>query len=567
MLEWDGMLGRNFVAPARGAAVRLPRPIGRLRGAASALRTSAAVAATVAVAVLFTAAPAAAASSVPPPSSDPFYTYAGSLVGIAPGTVLKERTVRLVLAERTSTPVQAVQLLFRTTNELGGPALAVTTVIRPLTGPLVPRIVSWQPFYDSLGSQCDPSYDLRGGESPDGCNGSGRDEGTAASTFLAQGATVVITDYEETNQVFGAGRLEGYATLDGIRAAESYLRYVSTTTPVAMIGYSGGAIASQWAAELAPAYAPKLDIVGTAAGGVFVDPVHNLYYINGGATGWASVIPVFLIVLQRAYGVNLTPYLSPLGAKVISQDQSAYIGNLASGFTTYQQLLKPQYQTFTSIPGAASALNQLIMGSDGTPKSPMFLENGAGIENNGYDGDGIMITADIEALAHTYCTRGVAIEFQQYNYSHTEAAVPFYANALPWLTARLAGLPAPSNCSTIGPGSSLAPLPTASPPTSTKHRTRRRLQVTARPRSVRAGRFVRFRFVVSGPGSGPLRGALARFDGRQGRTNRHGVFAIRLRVRRPGLYNVRASAPGYRAGRAAVRVRPRHPRASRRHEW
>jgi Secretory lipase len=419
-------------------------------------------------------APSAASAAIVPPGQDPFYTYSGNLHAAAPGAVLKQRSVEIVLAGGTQTPIAGEQLLFRTTNELGEPALGVTTVIPPATGRALSKIVSWQPFYDSLGPDCDPSYALRGGGDPTGCSDDAQLEESAASTFLTQGDTLVMTDYEETNEAYGAGRLEGYATLDGIRATESYLHDAPASTPVAMVGYSGGAIASQWAAELAPAYAPHLDLVGTAAGGVFVDPFHSLSFINGNGTGWSDVIPVYLILLQRAFGVPVGPYLSTLGAKVYKEDENTSISDFTTaGFTTFQQLVKPQYGDVSKVRPFVQALDQLIMGSDGTPKSPLFLGNGEGTENNGWDGDGIMITDDVEALAHEYCSRGVPVEFQVYNgLPHVEAFAPFISYAIPYLTDRLNGLPAPSNCSSVGTGNSLAPEPipaAASKPGHHKH--------------------------------------------------------------------------------------------------
>ena len=423
--------------------------------------------------ILAVLAPGVSASSTAPPvppNEDPFYSYSGSLSGLAPGAVLGERVIQLVLFPDLATPVSAFQLLFRTTSELGKPALGVATVIRPLLGPVLPRVLSWQPFYDSLGPQCDPSYDLRGGVTPtlgsayfSSCDMEGQAEATGAATFLAQGATVVVTDYEETNQAWAAGPLEGYATLDGIRAAESYLHYSEATTPVAMIGYSGGAIATQWAAELAPAYAPHLDVVAAAAGGVLVDPIHNLHYINGGGTGWSYVIPATMLsIFDRAFGIDVYQYASAYGAELMNEDQDAFINDLAKGNITYQELLQPQYANFTSIPDIVPDLNALIMGSNGTPKASMLLENGEGTTDNGYDGDGIMIASDVEALAHEYCQRGVSVEYLQADGdNHTEASVPFIAVAIPYLSGRLAGLPGLSNCSMIGTGSSLAPLPSS----------------------------------------------------------------------------------------------------------
>src|SRR5438874_10261791 len=100
------------------------------------------------------------------PSKDPFYRYNHPLAHIAPGTVLKKRRVKIA-EHGNQTKVQATQILYRTTDELGRPSLAVTTVIRPQVPAGPTRIVSYQTAYDALGSQCDPSYTLRGGNSGD----------------------------------------------------------------------------------------------------------------------------------------------------------------------------------------------------------------------------------------------------------------------------------------------------------------------------------------------------------------------------------------------------------------
>ena len=385
--------------------------------------------------------PPAAATPLPP-DKDPFYTYSGNLSHVAPGTILKERGITVDSLAAAPTPLAAFQLLFRTTDQIGRPALAVTTVTRPLTSAAPPKIFSYQTYYDALGSQCDPSYELRGGgdafpTSPADCEQDGQEEGTVAETFLSEGATIVDTDYEGTNEAYAAGGTEGYATLDGIRAAETYLRYSPSSTRVAMLGYSGGATASEWAAELAAQYAPKLDIVATAAGGVLADPGQTLRYINGGATGWVGVLPVFEFALQRGFHVDLAPYLSAFGAKVIADDGTKYINDLDSDFHYMQQLLKPRYANFQQVPVFARALAALRMGR-GSPNAPIFLGNGEGMNANGFDGDGVMVTSAVTALAKKYCKEGVPVEYQQYpGLSHVEAAGPFLAYVIPYLAARL----------------------------------------------------------------------------------------------------------------------------------
>jgi len=415
--------------------------------------------------------PAVAATSPQLPSTAPFYQYSGSLAAVAPGTVLRSRTVSVPWLGQPI-PLQATQLLYRTTNELGAPAVTVTTVLRLVgAGPgaglaaggsaaagLV-KIVSWQMFYDALGSECDPSYTLRGGNSS---YGDAQEEEALMTPYLLSGDTLVVSDYEGENLAWGAGQQAGYETLDGIRAAEHWLDVAPSTTPVAMIGYSGGAIATQWAAEMAPAYAPGLDLVGAAAGGVPVDFAHNLAYINGSAD-WSGVIPAVLVGVSRAFDVDLTSYLSAYGRTVVHQVSGGCINSFTGSYPglTVQSLLKPQYQNFLANPVFASIVNQLTMGSDGTPQIPMFLANG----NDDGTGDGVMVAADVEALAHQYCRSHVPVVFSEYHgLDHTEAAVPFELAAYPTMQGWLAGVRGPDGCAAIGAGNSLAPLPAGTTP-------------------------------------------------------------------------------------------------------
>jgi Secretory lipase len=229
-----------------------------------------------------------------------------------------------------------------------------------------------------------------------------------------------------------------------------------------MLGYSGGATASEWAAELAAKYAPGLDIVATAAGGVLADVAQTLQYINGGGSGWADVLPVFEFAAERGFNINVGAYLSPLGEQVMAADQNAYIDDLVGGFNYMQQLLKPQYADFTHVPAFARVLAALKMGQ-GMPNAPIFLGNGEGVRANGYDGDGVMVTTAVTALAETYRKEGVPIEYQEYpGLSHVEAAGPFLAYAIPYLLARFQGSPAVSNCAAIETGTAPNVYPSGS---------------------------------------------------------------------------------------------------------
>ena len=408
-----------------------------------------------AASVVMAAAPAAEAATPVLPSQDPFYTYTGStpLAQIAPGTVLKQRGVSLSV-EGLTVPVATEQVLYRTTGEQGQATATVTTIIRPLLSLTGTKIVAYQTAYDALGSECDPSYTLQGGNSGDS---TAQEEELAIAAYVLAGFTVTVPDYEGTSLDWGAGQESGDGTLDAIRATESYLR-VSSSTEVGMVGYSGGAIATEWASELAPSYAPQLHLIGAAAGGVPVDFAHNLTYINGD-DDWSGVIPAVLVSLGRAFGLNISQYLSAYGEQITSQVSGECIASFAGSYPglTIQQLLLPQYSNPFEVPALVKILNQLIMGtSGGTPGEPLLL----GVGDSDGTGDGIMIDGDVEALAHEYCQRGVPVTFTVYpGLPHADAAVPFEAQALTFLEGQFSGSPAPNGCASIGQGNSLAPLP------------------------------------------------------------------------------------------------------------
>jgi hypothetical protein len=406
-----------------------------------------------AVALAAAGAPAAAGAQAAPvlPSQDPFYSYAGPLSGIAPGTILRQRTVPLA---GFVLPATATQVLYRTTNELGRPAVTVATIIRPPVA-LGTKLVSYQTAYDSLGPKCDPSYAFRGGDAAD--NSTNDLEEKLVEAYVTAGDAVVVPDYEGVHWDWTAGQESGYGTLDGIRAAESLLKLPVAGTPVAMVGYSGGSIATDYAAELAGAYAPELHIVGVAEGGVPVDFAHNLAYISG-SPGWSGIMPAVLTALARAFAVNLQPYLSPLGVKLTEAAPGQCINNFFGSHPglRYQDLLKPADQDVFAIRPLAQIVDRLIMSHTGTPRAPMLI----GVGNADRTGDGVMVAGDDEALAHAYCQRGVPVQFQVYSGApHTQGALLFEPAALTFLTARLAGIPAVNGCGSIGPGNSLAPLP------------------------------------------------------------------------------------------------------------
>jgi hypothetical protein len=385
------------------------------------------------------------------PANDPFYVYGGSLKGIAPGTVLRTRQVS-VGELGIQTPLSATQVLYRTTGELGQATVTVATIIKPLVPLGQTKIVSFQQAYDALGTQCDTSYTLRGGNPADATAAL---EDVFIDAYVAEGYTVVDSDYEGETLDYGAGQESGYGTLDAVRAAEKLLNVPVSGTPVGLVGYSGGAIASEYAAELAPTYAPELRIVGAAIGGIPTDFAHTLAYING-SKGWAGAIPDVLSGLARGFKLDFPKYLSSYGQSVVNAVAKGCLVPTAYPGLTFQKLLKAQYANYTTVPVFAHVLNKMIMSSSGPPSEPLLLVNG----NSDGTGDGVMIAKDVQQLAYAYCQRGVRVQFHVFNgLDHIGAAVPFEPMAVAFLTQRLSGLSVSNGCSSITPGNALTPLP------------------------------------------------------------------------------------------------------------
>jgi len=420
-------------------------------------------------------APAPLARAASSPARSSFGTYTGStpLAQIKPGTVLSTRTLSYHIVG-IALPVQVVQLLYRSAGALGQPTANVTSVLEPPVPPASPRAVSYQSFYDSLNPADEPSVQIAGGVTLGGLVADA--ESIVIAPLLLQGYTVIVPDTEGQTADFSASPEYGINTLNSIRAATSSPRTgLAASTPIGMFGYSGGAIATDWAAQLAPRYAPDVNrqLVGAAEGGVLVDPAHNLTYVDGSQI-WAGITPMAVIGIARGFRVDITPYLSAYGRQLYGTLQQASIINVLGQYPglTFAQLVKPQYANPASIPILVKVENELNAGSRPSPTIPMFIGQGANGTLEGTPGnkpgigpgDGVMVAGDVRTLARDFCASGTAVDYTQYDALSHVTTFPVWAPAaLAWLSSRFAGGQAPNDCAQIPPGNSLAPVKPAGP--------------------------------------------------------------------------------------------------------
>lgn len=218
------------------------------------------------------------------PRVDPFHDAPAGLAALAPGAVIRIRRVRLGLVGLVpQDKLQAWQIAYRSSDLRGRPEVAVTTVITPRGSDSAPvrGLIAYQCAIDAVSDRCFPSYALRAGVRAWGAIP--QLELALVATLVGQGYAISIADHEGRAGTFGAPREPGYRVLDGVRAAlaadcvglDRHLR-------VGLFGYSGGGMATAWAAEMAPDYAPELPLVGAVLGSPVGDPGEAFIKLNGG---------------------------------------------------------------------------------------------------------------------------------------------------------------------------------------------------------------------------------------------------------------------------------------------
>jgi hypothetical protein len=390
--------------------------ITRLRGTLVSLCVAALAVGVLAGTTSASAAPAASANlqqSIPEPDDDPFYRPADGFAAKAPGTVLKKREV-------TVNGLAATQIQLRSNDAKDRAVTVVSTVIVPPGDyPAGKRpLLSYQPATDSLGDQCEPSYTLRTGSEK---------EFALLSMGLAQGWAVVVTDYQGPRHAYGPGRMEGHGVLDGIRGAKSLPGLGDA--PVGLWGYSGGGLASGWAAELQPTYAPELKLAGVASGGTPADFRPAAKVMDGSLS--SGLLLGAVIGLSREYP-ELETLMNEAGRKLKEEAGDMCAGDLIQNYP-FKRL--KDYTTSAdplNEPVAKQVLDLNTMGSD-NPSAPVYLFHSYF--------DELIPYASAKKLAGQWCAQGTKVTFYtDYLSEHSSLAVTGAPAAVGYLAAQFRGV-------------------------------------------------------------------------------------------------------------------------------
>jgi triacylglycerol lipase len=295
--------------------------------------------------------------------------------------------------------------------------------------------VSYQCAIDAVTGRCFPSYALRRRAKAAGALA--QFEFLLVAAALAEGWAVSVPDHGGPHGVFGAPLEPGYCVLDGLRAALNFAPLgLRSTAPVGLWGYSGGGLATAWAAEMYAGYAPELNIVGAVLGSPVGDLGSTYHRLNG---KFFSGLPTMVVAaLMHTY-----PGLRSVIEERVTAEGQATLDELKK-MTTAQAvvrlikkdmaaMLDRPLEEILDTPEVQHVFDNIKLGV-AAPTMPVLIVQAAH--------DRIISVDDIDALAHTYAAGGTDVTYHRDRFCEHILLHPMSAPmTLRWLRDRFTGRP------------------------------------------------------------------------------------------------------------------------------
>ena len=241
---------------------------------------------------------------------------------------------------------------------------------------------------------------------------------------------------------------EGHALIDAARAT------TQPHHPVGFWGYSQGGGASAAAAELAPSYAPDLNVKGAFAGAPPADLVETMRGVDNSSilavvgfalNGWTERYPEF----KPALDANL----NARGREFLESTRDACMADSAArwGFQdsrTFTVSGEPMVDVLTRYPEIRRKLDEQKLGHR-APQSPVMVST--------LGGDMLVPTPQVIQLARDYCAAGANVTLLndavpaltpplKIGINHAAGVFAHTVPSLKWLADRFNGVSNASNC-------------------------------------------------------------------------------------------------------------------------
>ncbi|MBF6453275.1 lipase family protein [Nocardia cyriacigeorgica] len=429
----------------RTAGIGQSESLGRGRGLRARITALAVSVLTTCAALGAVAAPTAAI----PNTADAFYLPPAGYESAVPGTILRTRPITPVSLQLIPMRVRAWQLLYRTTDSHGDPYAAVTTVLMGDHGRAPSAILSYDSMIDAIAPNCMPSQVLQTGAPWFDFAGAGgpitlsttASEVPMIAAGLNQGWAVSVPDLGGVDNHFLTPKEPGYVAIDGVRAAQHFAELgLAAAAPAMFWGYSGGGIATAWAAQVQPDYAPELNVAGMAIGAPVVDLMAGLR--NGNGTPVAGLPPVGIAALQQdspEFAAMMDRVLTAEGKRLLAgAAASCTPQNLVSfPFRDFGTLLTVPLEQVLNAPLTQQLIAERTLGAT-APAAPVYLYNAVD--------DELSTIASSDQLVDKYCAAGIAVTYRR---DVVPSAVSPHAfewglgapAAFAWLKDRAAGRP------------------------------------------------------------------------------------------------------------------------------
>jgi alpha-beta hydrolase superfamily lysophospholipase len=389
--------------------------------------------------VLVTGAALTAPRGLPRGGDRAFYVPPSPLGPGAPGTLLRAEPMVAHLIPGVRLRASATRVLYRSTSATGEPT-AVSGVVflppGPHAGPL--PLVAY-----AVGT-----HGMSDGSAPSRLLARGLDyEAGLIAMGLARGWAVAVTDYQGLgtpgDHPYLVGRALGRNVLDVLRVArELHPDVLPADGPAAVMGYSEGGVASAWAAQLQPSYAPEVPLRAAVVGAAVADlelaaerteGTFFSFFAAYGALGYAAAYPE----------LDLERVLTDRGRQVVEEVRHrSVVESILWGphFIAADDLTEPNVLT---IPAWRRRLRENRLGTI-APDCPVLLHHSRR--------DQIVDYGQALQLRERWQAGGTPVELHAIGgaVDHLSAALPGMSFAVPWLGRHLTPASASASASVAG---------------------------------------------------------------------------------------------------------------------
>jgi hypothetical protein len=310
-----------------------------------------------------------------------------------------------------------------------------------------------------LGEQCAPSRLFNQGiHFSQGFDLTFGYEETFIATMVARGFGIVVTDgvglgIPDTVPQFLNRIAAGTAVLDAARAAMQLPgTSLDSHGPVAFWGWSSGGQGSASAAELAPSYAPELNVVGAWAGAPPADITLLLPFVDGNQlAGTFGYVLDGLVAAYPQLHDALLGTLSDHGVQMVSWSRHICLLQTIADYAFRH--VRFWFNTDPVELMSSEPLKGILAGQrlgSLKPKAPVF------IQSNRYDP--LIPWGGAHQLALDWCARGADVEFWTneqppfLNKTSINHLLPYFVDGergMQWVADRFNGLPTAPNCAQI----------------------------------------------------------------------------------------------------------------------